>query len=97
MGISIILNIYTLICYKRKHYIPQNSPQLSANKLLVERRITVFVLVTFIGQLIVSIFMVNAKNYFTYRFGSFKNFLKRAQNGQKLILGCKLQKITKKN
>uniref|UniRef100_A0A915NI17 Serpentine receptor class gamma n=1 Tax=Meloidogyne floridensis TaxID=298350 RepID=A0A915NI17_9BILA len=59
MGISIILNIYTLICYKRKHYIPQNSPQLSANKLLVERRITVFVLVTFIGQLIVSIFMIS--------------------------------------
>ncbi|CAK5089205.1 unnamed protein product [Meloidogyne enterolobii] len=58
MGISIILNIYTLICYKRKHYIPQNNPQLSTNKLLVERRITVFVLVTFIGQLIVSLFMI---------------------------------------
>uniref|UniRef100_A0A1I8BDY7 Serpentine receptor class gamma n=1 Tax=Meloidogyne hapla TaxID=6305 RepID=A0A1I8BDY7_MELHA len=58
MGITIILNIFTLIRYKQKHYIPQNNPQLSTNKVLVERRLTVYVLVTFIGQLLVSTFMI---------------------------------------
>ncbi|KAL7076868.1 hypothetical protein ACQ4LE_003693 [Meloidogyne hapla] len=58
MGITIILNIMALFFYKQKNYIPKNNPHLSINKLLVERRLTVYVLVTFIGQLIVSIFMI---------------------------------------
>ncbi|CAK5089192.1 unnamed protein product [Meloidogyne enterolobii] len=60
MGISLILNIYTLILFKRKNniVIQKNNKKYSENKIKMERRLTVYVLVTFLGQLIVSLFMV---------------------------------------
>ncbi|KAF7634697.1 hypothetical protein Mgra_00005845 [Meloidogyne graminicola] len=59
MAVTLILNILTLIIFKRKNNIPkQQNSQFMTNKLLMERRLTVYVLVTFIGQLIVSLFMI---------------------------------------
>jgi len=60
MGISLILNIYTLILFKRKNniVIQKNNKKHSENKIKMERRLTVYVLVTFLGQLMASLFMV---------------------------------------
>ncbi|KAF7630884.1 Serpentine receptor class gamma [Meloidogyne graminicola] len=59
MAVSLILNIFTLIIFKRKNNILNIQNNLfTSNKILMERKLTVYVLITFLGQLLLSLYMV---------------------------------------